>query len=55
MDQLPSRQKACFVLFAVEGLPQDEIAGILGLSLGGVKSNIYHAKKKLRHVLTEEV
>ena len=55
MDGLPHQQKACFVLFAVEDRPQDEIADILGLSVGGVKSNIHHAKKKLRAVLTEDI
>lgn len=54
MDRLPHQQKACFVLFAVEDRPQDEIAEILGLSIGGVKSNIHHAKKKLRAILAEE-
>ena len=54
IDRLPRRQKACFVLFAVEELPQEEIAEILGLSLGGVKSNIYHAKRQLRTFLADE-
>ena len=53
-DHLPSRQKACFVLFAVEELPQEEIADILGLSIGGVKSNIHHAKRKLRALLSDD-
>lgn len=50
---LPERMRACFVLFAVEGARQDEIAEILDLSLGGVKSNIYQAKVRLRAVLSD--
>jgi len=54
INHLPAQQKACFVLFAVEELSQDEIAAILGLSVGGVKSNIHHAKKKLRALLSDD-
>ena len=52
MTRLPAQQKACFVLFAVEGIPQLEIGEMLGLSLGGVKSNIHHAKNKLKQMLS---
>ena len=50
---LPERMRACFVLFAVEELKQNEIAEILGLSVGAVKSHIFHAKTKLRAVLAD--
>jgi RNA polymerase sigma-70 factor (ECF subfamily) len=46
--RLPDQQRACFVLYAIEELPQRDIAEILNLSIGGVKANIHHAKKKLR-------
>lgn len=49
--KLPERMRACFVLYAVEGVPQNDIADILRLSVGGVKSNVHHAKKKLRTLL----
>jgi RNA polymerase sigma-70 factor (ECF subfamily) len=51
--KLPERMRACFVLFAVEGVPQREIAEILKLSVGGVKSNIHHAKARLRILLSD--
>jgi RNA polymerase sigma-70 factor (ECF subfamily) len=51
---LPEQQRACFVLFAIEELKQSEIAEIMGLSLGGVKSNIYHAKARLRGMLSDD-
>lgn len=49
---LPNRMRACFVLFAVEELRQDEIAEILNITPGGVKSSIYHAKARLRDRLS---
>lgn len=54
ISSLPDQQRACFFLFAVEELKQDEIAYVMDLSLGGVKSNIFHAKKHLRKVLAED-
>ena len=48
---LPEQQRLCFVLHTVSELKQEEIAENLGLSVGGVKSNIFHAKRKLRAVL----
>lgn len=45
---LPERMRACLVLFAVEGFEQKEIARILRISVGGVKSNIFHARERLR-------
>ena len=54
IQALPPQMKACFTLFAVEEMKQEDIAEILGLSIGGVKSNIYHAKRKLRSRLSEE-
>ena len=55
IGKLPERMRACFVLFAVEDIRQNEIAKILNLSVGGVKSNIYHAKAKLRAVLSDSL
>ena len=52
---LPDQQRACFVLHTVSELKQEEIAESLGLSVGGVKSNIFHAKRKLRAALAPEL
>lgn len=54
LTRLPKRMRVCFVLFAVEGLKQEEIAAILKISVGGVKSNIFHAKSNLRRWLAEK-
>ena len=51
---LPERMRACFVLFAVEGFPQKEIAEMLQIREGTVKAQIFQAKERLRAVLTDE-
>ena len=50
---LPDRMRACFVLFAVHDVKQQEIARIMELSLGAVKSHIFQAKARLRDVLSD--
>ncbi|MFP6647777.1 MAG: RNA polymerase sigma factor [Candidatus Latescibacterota bacterium] len=50
---LPERMRACFVLFAMEGYPQKEIAEMLDVSVGTVKAQIFQAKEKLRVLLTD--
>lgn len=51
--QLPERMRACFVLFAVEQWPYQDIAEALNLSLGGVKATIFQARRRLRQWLNE--
>lgn len=53
IDQLPEKIRACFVLFAVEGFKQTEIAEILDIQLGTVKANIFHARSRLKKLLNE--
>ena len=48
---LPPRMKACFVLFAQEGFMQHEIAEMLDIELGTVKSQVFEARAKLREQL----
>jgi RNA polymerase sigma-70 factor, ECF subfamily len=45
---LPEQMRTCFVLFAVEELKQEEIAGILEISVGAVKAHVHRAKARLR-------
>lgn len=57
IDSLPEKQRAAFVLHKYEGLPHQEIAGIMQRSLSSVESLIHRAKlnlqKKLVRYLTE--
>jgi len=51
---LPERMRLCFVLFAVEEFKIDEIAEIMNLSAGGVKSTLYQARVRLRTMLSDD-
>lgn len=53
INTLPKRMRACFVLFAVEEMKQEEIAEVLHLRVGTVKAQIFHAKARLRALLAE--
>lgn len=54
--ELPAKQRAVFVLRYYEELPYEDIAGMLGTSVGGLKANYHHAMKKIeekvRHALS---
>ncbi|MFH1844713.1 MAG: sigma-70 family RNA polymerase sigma factor [bacterium] len=53
IDSLPPRMKTCFVLFAVEGFKQQEVAEILETREGTVKAQVFAAKARLREQLGE--
>jgi RNA polymerase sigma-70 factor (ECF subfamily) len=48
---LPPRQRATVMLRIYEDLPHEQIAQILGSSVGAVKANFFHAVGNLRRVL----
>jgi RNA polymerase sigma-70 factor (ECF subfamily) len=49
--RLPDRQRATLILRAYHDLPHDQIAAILGTSVGAVKSNFFHALANLKKLL----
>ena len=51
--RLPRKQRATLILRAYHDLPHDEIARILGSSVGAVKANFFHALANLKKLLTE--
>ena len=51
IDGLPPRMKACFVLFAVQGFKQREIADMLKMKEGTIKAQVFEAKARLREAL----
>jgi len=51
---LPDRQRAALVLFEVEGYAAAEIGAILGIPEGTVRSDVFHARRKLRTLLGEK-
>ncbi len=53
IDALPEQQRLALVLFAVEGMPQKEVAEIMECSVEMVKWNVFQARKTLKVSLTE--
>jgi len=51
LQGLPAPQRVPLVLFHLEGLPYDEIAEKLGVSLGKVKTDIFRGREALRKKL----
>ena len=51
LETLAPRQRSVFVLRHYHDLPLKEIAGILGLSVGSVKSQLFRAIRRLRKEL----
>jgi len=51
LERLPPQQREVVFLAFYEGLSYREIAGILGVSEGTVKSRMYYAKRTLAEVL----
>ena len=52
MSTLPEPQREVVFLTFYEGLSYGEIAGVLGIPEGTVKSRMFHAKRKLAEALT---
>jgi RNA polymerase sigma-70 factor (ECF subfamily) len=55
IGQLPEGYKEMFILHDVEGYEHNEIAEILGCSIGNSKSQLYKARLRLRELLQEEL
>lgn len=51
VDALPADYRAAFLLHDVEGMPNPEIAALLGISLAAVKSRVHRSRLFLRQRL----
>ena len=51
--KLPPKQRATLVLRMYRELPHEEIAGILGSSVGAAKANYFHALANLKKMLSK--
>ena len=51
--RLPDKQRATMILRTYQELPHEEIASILGSSVGAVKANFFHALANLKKLLRE--
>ena len=52
--QLPRKQRAALVLRVYHELPHQEIADIVGTSVGAVKANVFHALQNLKKLLGKD-
>ena len=52
IDTLPYRFRSVLALREIEGMTYNEIADVLGLSLGTVESRLFRARKRLRALMT---
>ena len=50
--RLPQLFRDVFVLADVEGIPSDEIATLLGLTVPAVKSRLHRARLRMRDLLS---
>jgi RNA polymerase sigma-70 factor (ECF subfamily) len=55
IEKLPPGYRTVFVLHDVQGYEHNEIAGIMGCSVGNSKSQLHKARTRLRELLQEEV
>ncbi len=53
LRQLPERQRSAIILFAIEQMPQKQVARTLGCSVEAVKWHVFQGRKKLRESLKE--
>ena len=52
VSRLPEKQRATLILKLFHELTHEEVAGILGSSVGTVKANLFHALANLRREMT---
>ncbi len=53
LAELPPRRRTAVVLFDVEGYSHAEIAEMLGIPEGTVRSEVFHARRRLRSLLAD--
>ncbi len=52
---LPEKQKAVFVMRFFDEMPYEEIGRVLKTSVGGLKANYFHALRKVREYMRNEI
>jgi RNA polymerase sigma-70 factor (ECF subfamily) len=55
IEKLPPGYRTVFVLHDVQGYEHNEIADLMGCSVGNSKSQLHKARTRLRELLQEEV
>ena len=55
IEKLPPGYRTVFVLHDIQGFEHNEIAGIMGCSVGNSKSQLHKARTRLRELLQEDL
>lgn len=55
VDKLSSKHKKVVVLCDLEGFKQEEVAEILGVAVGTVRSRLHYARDNLKHLLKDYI
>jgi RNA polymerase sigma-70 factor (ECF subfamily) len=53
LDQLSPEHRAVVTLFDVQGVPHAEIARVMGVSEGTVRSRLFYAHRQLQSLLSD--
>lgn len=53
LQKLPDTQRAVVTMFDIQGLPHGEIASIMGVSEGTVRSRLHYAHRQLQALLSD--
>jgi RNA polymerase sigma-70 factor (ECF subfamily) len=53
LDQLPDAYRTALILYEIEGIPGDELAALLGVSLGTLWVRLHRGRAKLLPLLSE--
>ena len=53
--RLPPKQRATLILRTYQEMSHQDIADVLGSSVGAVKANLFHALANLKKLLGEEI
>jgi RNA polymerase sigma-70 factor (ECF subfamily) len=53
--ELPPKQRAALILRVYQEMSHQEIANVLGSSVGAVKANVFHALQNLKRLLGDDV
>lgn len=55
MEELPEKQRLALVMFAIEKMPQKDVADVLNCSVEAVKWHVFMARKQLKKRLAEHM
>ena len=55
VNELPEKQRLALILFAIEGMPQKDVAEVLECSVEAVKWHVFQARKTLKGKLADYI